>query len=109
MLHFYQPVLALPYVCCMMWSSSIFLCTKAPVRFNCVQYIFIHDAISFHLPMVRTKIFIIQLTLDNSNLQGKSEKVQVIGSSKYIARIKGKTSFYCTMNILNTFNCRNVK
>ena len=32
---------------------------------------------------------------DNSNLQGKSKKVRVIGgSSKQIAESKGKTSFY---------------
>ena len=35
--------------------------------------------------------------------------VQVIGSSKKIAESKVKNSFYCTVNILITFNCRNVK
>ena len=35
----------------------------------------------------------IQSTPDNWNLQGESEKVRVIGSSKQIAGSKGKTSF----------------
>ena len=49
----------------------------------------------------------IQSTPDNSNLEGKSKKkVWVIGSSKQIAGSKGKTSFYCTVNILTTLNCR---
>ena len=56
-------------------------------------------------------IFTIQSTPDNSNLQGKSKTVRVIGSSaKKIAReSKEKNSFYSTVNILITFNCRNVK
>ena len=38
-----------------------------------------------------------QSTLDNSNLQGKSKKVRVIGSSKKIAGSKEKKQFllYC--------------
>ena len=52
--------------------------------------------------------FHIQSTPDNLNLQGKSKKVRVIGSSKKIAESKVKNSFYCTVNNLNTFNCRNV-
>ena len=51
----------------------------------------------------------VQSTPDNSNRQGKSKKVRVIGSSKQITGSKGKTSCYCTVNILITFNCRNVK
>ena len=35
--------------------------------------------------------------------------VRVIGSSKKIAESKVKNSFYCAVNILITFNCRNVK
>ena len=54
---------------------------------------------------------------DSSNLQGKSKKgsshrefdSRVIASSKKIAEIKVKNSFHCTVNILMTFNCRNVK
>ena len=38
------------------------------------------------------KIFV-QLTPNNSNLQGKSKKVRVIGSSKKIAGSKEKTVF----------------
>ena len=34
---------------------------------------------------------------------------QVIESSKKIAESTVKNSFYCTVNILITFNCRNVK
>ena len=53
-------------------------------------------------------------TPDNSNLQGKSLKVRVIGSSNFreleaIAGSKGKTSFYCTVNIFIIFNCTSVK
>ena len=35
--------------------------------------------------------------------------VRVIGSSKKIAESKVKNSFYCTVNILITFTCRNVE
>ena len=41
--------------------------------------------------------------------KGNRKKVRVIGSSKKIAESKVKNSFYCTVNILITFNCRNVK
>ena len=43
----------------------------------------------------------LQFTPDNSNLQGKSKKVRVIGSSKKITRSKEKHSF-CTVSILIT-------
>ena len=52
----------------------------------------------------------LQSTPDNSNLQGRSKKVRVIGSSKKIAGSKEKKSgFYCPVNILITFDCGNVK
>ena len=51
----------------------------------------------------------IHSTPDNSNLQGKSKTVQVIGSSKKMAGSKGKNSFFCTVNILITLNSRKVK
>ena len=51
----------------------------------------------------------VQSTPDNLNLQGKSKRVRVIGSSKKIVRSKEKNSFYCIVNISITFNCRNVK
>ena len=41
--------------------------------------------------------------------KGNQKKVQVIKSSKKIAKSMVKNSFYCTVNILITFNCRNVK
>ena len=41
--------------------------------------------------------FTVQSTIDNSNLQWKSKKVRVIGSSKKIAGSKVKNVFYCTM------------
>ena len=41
--------------------------------------------------------------------KGNRKKVRVIESSKKIAESKEKNSFYCTVNILITFNCRNVK
>ena len=37
----------------------------------------------------------------------KGNRKKVIGRSKQIAWSKGKTSFYCTVNILITFSCRN--
>ena len=60
--------------------------------------------INLHILQLR-----VQSTPDNSNLQGKSKKVRVIGSPKKIAESKVKNSFYCTVNISITFNCRNVK
>ena len=47
---------------------------------------------------------LLQSTADNSNLQGKSKKVRVIGSLKKIAGSKEKNSFYCIVNILISFN-----
>ena len=41
--------------------------------------------------------------------KGNRKKVRVNGSSKKIAESKVKKQFYCTVNILITFNCRNVK
>ena len=50
------------------------------------------------------------MTPYNSNLQGKSKQVRVIGSLKKIAGgEKKKNSFHCIVNILITFNYRNVK
>ena len=43
----------------------------------------------------------LQSTPDNSNLQGKSKRVRVIGSSKKIAESKVKNSFYCTLEHFN--------
>ena len=60
------------------------------------------------LPFTSFLSFVLQSTPDNPNLQGKSKKVRVIGSSKKIARSKEKDSF-CTVSILITFNCRNVE
>ena len=58
------------------------------------------------LAMAKSKCYI-QSTPDNSNLHGKSKKVRVIGSSKQMAGSKGKTSFYCTVNILiNNYKMR---
>ena len=49
------------------------------------------------------------MTPYNSNLQGKSKQVRVIGSLKKIAGGEKKNSFHCIVNILITFNYRNVK
>ena len=49
------------------------------------------------------------VTPDNSNLQGKSKQVRVIGSLKKIAGGEKENSFYCIVSILITFDCRNVK
>ena len=69
-----------------------------PICFLCGNY---------YANLISCCIQYIQLTPDNSNLQGKSKKVRVIGSSKKIAESKVKNSFYCTVNILITFNCTN--
>ena len=50
----------------------------------------------------RNCIMLLQSTPDNSNLQGKLQKLSgvcVIGSSKKIDESKVKNSFYCTVNI----------
>ena len=60
-------------------------------------------------PSAHQAVLLLQSTPDNSNLQGKSKKVRVIGSSKKIAGRKVKNSFYYTVNILITFYCRDVK
>ena len=57
---------------------------------------------------LKRAVRILQSTPDNSNLQGNSKTVRVIGNSKKIAEGKVKNSFYCTVNILITFSCRNV-
>ena len=60
----------------------------------------------FLIYYTRRKVFYnIQSTPDNSNLQGKSKKFQVIGNPKKIAGSKEKNSFYCIVNILITFTC----
>ena len=57
----------------------------------------VHDWSYSRLPITRT-------------FKGNQKKVRVyIGSSNKIAECKVKNSFYCTVNILITFNCRNVK
>ena len=64
--------------------------------------------------LVRTSTLQIQSTPDNSNLQGKSKKVRVIGSSSYReleenSREKGKKQFLLHSEHFNHTNCRNVK
>ena len=85
---------------------------------SCLDFVFVFRVFNFvSCPSrhMRWKLFPdcvkrLQSTPDNSNLQGKSKKkVRVIWSSKKIAESKVKNSFYCTVNILITFNCRNVK
>ena len=51
----------------------------------------------------------LQSTADNSNLEGNRKKVRVSGILKKIAESKVKNSFYCTVNVLITFSCRNNK
>ena len=52
----------------------------------------------------------IHSTPDNSNLQGKSKTVRVIGSSKKMAGSKEKNGFFfCKVNTLITLNSRKVK
>ena len=55
------------------------------------------------LPLIYSRLAITR------TFKGNRKKVRVIGSSKKIAESKVKNSFYCTVNILITFNCRNVK
>ena len=56
-----------------------------------------------------TMQLLLQSTPDNSNLQGKSKKGLSYREFKEIAESKVKKSFYCIVNILIKFNCRNVK
>ena len=49
------------------------------------------------------------LTFKGNQKTFELEGVQVIRSSEKIVGSKGKNSFYCTVNILITVNCRNVK
>ena len=58
------------------------------------------------MPFERHKYSLLPIT---HTFKGNRKKVRVIASSKKIAEINLKNSFYCTMNILITFNCRNVK
>ena len=89
-------------------SVILFSDERARVQF---QITMITIMISDQNCTVRSRVttIIVQSTPDNSNLQGKWKKVRVIGSSKKIAGSKEKNSFYCTVNILITFNCRNVE
>ena len=76
--------------------------------------IFVRFTTSFKLllnlgKLIEGSVLCVKSTPNNLNLQGKLRKVRVIGSSKKIAGSNEKNSFYCTVNILITFNCRNVK
>ena len=94
------------------------LCCRIPFHFYTVhagnfssstlQFFEIVDFVIIVVVVFNNGFFGIQSTADNSNLQGKSG-VRVIGSSKKIAESKVKNSFYCTVNILITFYCRNVQ
>ena len=46
-------------------------------------------------------------TFKGNRKKFKLSGVRLIWSSKQIAGSMGKTSFYCAVNILITFNCRN--
>ena len=94
------------------------LCCRIPFHFypvhagnfssSTLQFFEIVDFVIIVVVVFNNGFFGIQSTADNSNLQGKSG-VRVIGSSKKIAESKVKNSFYCTVNILITFYCRNVQ
>ena len=62
-----------------------------------------------NLVFATSSIIILQLTPDNSNLQGKSKKGSSYQEFEENSREYGKNSFYCIVNILITFNCRNIK
>ena len=71
---------------------------------------------SFRAPMIANKHndYVYSRLPITRTFKGNRKKfelsgVRVIGSSKKIAESKVKNSFYCTVNILITFNCRNVK
>ena len=61
----------------------------------------VHDWSYSRLPITRT--------FKGNQKRFKLSGVRVTGSSNKIAECKVKNSFYCTVNILITFNCRNVK
>ena len=98
--------------------SLMLLCCWIPFHFYTVhagnfssstlQFFEIVDFVIIVVVVFNNGFFGIRSTAVNSNLQGKSG-VRVIGSSKKIAESKVKNSFYCTVNILITFNFRNVQ
>ena len=84
---------------------------------SCLDFVFVFrvfNFVSYPSRHMRWKLFP-DMSKDYSRLpitrtfKGNRKKVRVIGSSKKIAESKVKNSFYCTVNISITFNCRNVK
>ena len=70
--------------------SKCLLISDTSVKLNVVNFYFFF----MYSPLPITRTF-------------KGNRKKVIGRSKQIAWSKGKTSFYCTVNILITFSCRN--
>ena len=67
------------------------------IHSNCKYLLFNYS----RLPITRT--------FKGNRKKFELSRVRVIGNSKKIAGSKVKNSFYCTVNILITFYCRNVK
>ena len=63
-----------------------------------------YEPLSLHRPISYHSRLPITLTF-----KGNRKKIRVIESSKKITESKVKNSFYYTVNIFITFNCRNVK
>ena len=89
---------------------------KSPCRNNCCLHVTCGSHIGGqeqkHFSPLGTKLYfhvnslkqLLQSTPDNSNLQEKSKKVRVIGSTKEIVGSKVKNSFYCTMKEMSSEN-----
>ena len=60
------------------------------------------------VPLCRSTVDSITRTFKGNRKTFELTGVRVIGSSKKIAQSKVKNRFYCTVNILITFNCINV-
>ena len=82
---------------------------QAKVKTACVQY-FSHAKWAFSSEQSILTAFCKYSRLPiTRTFKGNRKTFRVIGSSKKIAESKVKKSFYCTVNILITFHCRNVK
>ena len=65
--------------------------------------------VAHRLAQINYSRLLITRTFKGNRKKFELSGVRVIGSSKKIAESKVKNSFFCTVNILITFNCRNVK
>ena len=75
---------------------------------KCPRDVLLHDATTQQIPQSNYSRLPITRTFKGNSKKFELSGVPVIGSSKKIAETKVKNSFYCTVNILITFNRRYV-